>query len=373
MKKVLAIFLSALLICISIAPMSFAVSDPGLTTRVMEGKYDSTDKGVSAVTKTTFTIAVKVPAVKKLVGVNLYFSFDPSVLSVVEANLAGYTDAEDTYIKYFNGIDVTGFKTESNKEYSFGWISDSGVTKNSAKDFAYITFAVLDTTKTETSINLYIDEFRTDDGDDSNDVTSTLLEENKIVNFNFPVDTPPETSVTESTTGGSGSGTTADDINGLLQIIRDMLSGNGATFGDFVDAIANLLGNADIADMIEMIVDGNIDISEFFQNILDGLGLDFGSLEDLLNKIIEFFKNLFGGKDDPATTTTPGTTYAGGVSEEEVSTVTTTTSSANLDTTSGGSISGSEKTGDSGVGIAAAVCVMASAAFVLTRKKKETV
>lgn len=358
MKKVLAIFLSALLICISIAPMSFAVSDPGLTTRVIEGKYDVNDKGVSAVTKTTFTVAVKVPAVKKLSGVNFYFSFDPAVLSVVEANIAGYKDADDNYNKYFSGIDVTGFKTGSNNEYSFGWISDSGVTKNSAKDFAYITFAVLDTTKTETSINLYVDEFRTDDGDDSNDVTSTLLVENKIVNFNFPVDTPPETT-TESTTGGE-SGTTASDINGLLQIIRDMLAGNGATFGDFVDAIANLLGNADIADMIEMIVDGNIDISEFFQNILDGLGLDFGSLEDLLNKIIDFFKNLFGGgKNDPTATTTPGTTYGA--------------EAPNLDTTSGGSVSGSEKTGDAGVGIAAAVCVMASTAFILTRKKKETV
>lgn len=361
MKKVLAIFLSALLICISIAPMSFAVSDPGLTTRVIEGKYDAADKGVSAVTKTTFTVAVKVPAVKKLVGVNLYFSFDPSVLSVVEANIAGYEDADNNYNKNFNGIDVTGFKTGSDKEYSFGWISDSGVTKNSAKDFAYITFAVLDTTKTETSINLYVDEFRTDDGDDTNDVTSTLLVENKIVNFNFPVDTPPET--TTGTTSGDDSGTSSSDINALLQIIRDMLSGNGATFGDFVDAIANLLGNADIADMIEMIVDGNIDISDFFQNILDGLGLDFGSLEDILNKIIDFLKNLFGGGDN---TTTPGTTYAGGSDEM-------TTSSANLDTTSGGSVSGSEKTGDSGVGIAAAVCVMASAAFVLTRKKKDTV
>lgn len=356
MKKVLAIFLSALLICISIAPMSFAVSDPGLTTRVIEGKYDTDDKGVTAVTKTTFTVAVKVPAVKKLAGVNLYFSFDPAVLSVVEANIAGYYDAEDNYNKYFNGIDVAGFKTGSNSEYSFGWVSDGGVNKNKAQDFAYITFAVLDTTKTETSINLYVDEFRTDDGDDGNDVTSTLLVENKIVNFNFPVDTPPET--TTGATTGDESGTTSSDINGLLQIIRDMLAGNGATFGDFVDAIANLLGNADIADMIEMIVDGNIDISDFFQNILDGLGLDFGSLEDLLNKIIDFFKNLFGGQGDNPTNA-PGTTYGA--------------EAPNLDTTSGGSVSGSEKTGDAGVGIAAAVCVMASAAFVLTRKKKETV
>lgn len=363
MKKALAIFLSALLVCISLAPMSFAVSDPGLTTRVFEGKYDSAAKGVSAITKTTFTIAVKVPAVKKLVGVNMYFSFDPAVLSVVDANIAGYYDSEENYNKYFNGMDVTGFKTDSgNSQYSFGWVSDNGVTKNSAKDFAYITFAVLDTTKTNTSVNLYVDEFRTDDNDDTNDVTSTLLVENKVINFSFPEETPPET-----TTGASSSDdtTTPADINGLLQIIRDMLSGNGATFGDFVDAIANILGNADIADMIEMIVDGNIDIGDFFQNILDGLGLDFGSLEDILNKIIDFFKSLFG-KDDK--TTSAATTAA----VDSIDDITETTDS-NLDTTSGGSSSGSEKAGDVGVGIAAAVCVMASAAFVLTRKKKETV
>ena len=353
MKKVLAIFLSALLICISLAPMSAAVVDPGIATRVMEGKYNTNNTGTDVVTGTTFTVAITVPAVKKLTGVNLYVKFDPEVLAVKNADLAGSYDVDDNYNAYFNGVAVNGYKTGTNNEYSFGWISNGGVTKNGARDIFYITFSVIDTTKTETSYSVYVEEFRTDDGNDGNDVTSTLLVENKVVNFLFPEDIVPET--TESATGnGAGDGTSASDINVLLDLIRDMLNGNGVTFADFADAIANMLGNAEITDIIEQLVDGNVDISDLFQNILESLGLDFSMLEDLLNKIIEFLKSLFDGDD-------------------ETKAPTSSTTVPNLETTAEGSSQGSEETGDAGIALAATICVAASAAFVLTRKKKETV
>ncbi len=352
MKKILAIFLSALLICISLAPMSLAAADPGLATRVMEGKYDSSNTGTDVVTKTTFTVAVKVPAVTKLTGVNLYFSFDPAVLSVVGAGAAGTEDEDGNFNAYFNGISVNGYKTGSDSEYSFGWISNNGVTKKAARDIFYITFNVIDTTKTDTAINLYIEEFRTDDGDDENDVTSTLLVENMAVSFLFPEGTPPAT--TEAVEGDGEGDTSASDINVLLDLIRDMLNGNGVTFADLADAIANMLGNAEITDIIEQLVDGNVDISDMFQQILEGLGIDFGALEDILNKIIDFILGLFGGDDE---TKAPATTGA----------------APNLETTAEGSSQGSEETGDAGIALAATVCVAASAAFVLTRKKKETV
>ena len=352
MKKILAIFLSALLICISLAPMSLAVADPGLATRVMEGKYDSSNNGTDVITETTFTVAVKVPAVKKLTGVNLYFAFDPAVLSVVGAGAAGTEDEEGNFNAYFNGISVNGYKTGSDSEYSFGWISNNGVTKKAARDIFYITFNVIDTTKTDTAINLYIEEFRTDDGDDENDVTSTLLVENKAVSFLFPEGTPPAT--TEVVDGEGEGDTSASDINVLLDLIRDMLNGNGVTFGDLADAIANMLGNAEITDIIEQLIDGNVDISDMFKQILEGLGLDFSDLEDILNQIIDFIMGLFGGDDE---TKAPATTGA----------------APNYETTAEGSSQGSEETGDAGIALAATVCVAASAAFVLTRKKKETV
>ena len=352
MKKILAIFLSALLICISLAPMSLAAADPGLATRVMEGKYDSSNNGTDVITETTFTVAVKVPAVKKLTGVNLYFAFDPAVLSVVGAGAAGTEDEEGNFNAYFNGISVNGYKTGSDSEYSFGWISNNGVTKKAARDIFYITFNVIDTTKTDTAINLYIEEFRTDDGDDENDVTSTLLVENKAVSFLFPEGTPPAT--TEVVDGEGEGDTSASDINVLLDLIRDMLNGNGVTFGDLADAIANMLGNAEITDIIEQLIDGNVDISDMFKQILEGLGLDFSDLEDILNQIIDFIMGLFGGDDE---TKAPATTGA----------------APNYETTAEGSSQGSEETGDAGIALAATVCVAASAAFVLTRKKKETV
>ena len=71
MKKALAIFLSALLICIMAAPMGYAVAGPELTARVTEGEYSSTNSEVASVTTTTFTVVVKAPAVKNFVGFNM--------------------------------------------------------------------------------------------------------------------------------------------------------------------------------------------------------------------------------------------------------------------------------------------------------------
>ena len=343
MKKLLAIFLSALLICISIAPMGSAASTPDLSTKIYEGGYNVAAVDSEVITTTTFTVAVNVPAVNNLMGVNLYFSFDPAVLTVADAGLAGTTDANGNLTAFFNGLPVNGYKRGSNSEYSFGWASGVGESKAAASDIFYITFNVINTTVTDTAINLYVDEFITADGDDSNDIKVSRLVANDILCFMFPANTPPAEGTTSA---NGGSSTTADDINNLLQVIRDLLAGNGATFGDFIDAIVNLYGNAELMDIIEQLVDGNIDISDAFQNILDKLGLAFDFLEDLLNKIIEFLKNLFGGGSEETT--------------------------GNPATTSPGSSSGSEETGDAGIALAATVCVAASAAFVLTRKKKET-
>ena len=69
---------------------------------------------------------------------------------------------------------------------------------------------------------------------------------------------------------------------------------------------------------------------------------------------------LFGGDDE---TKAPATTAPSSMEED----------TTNLETTAEGSSQGSEETGDAGIALAATICVAASAAFVLTRKKKETV
>ncbi len=354
MKKILAIFLSALLICITVAPMSIAAVTPDLTTLVTEGDYVESGSQVAAVSTTTFTVVLKAPkGIQKLVGVNLYFEFDPTVLSVAKAGLAGADDGSGNITPNFNGLLVSGLKSGTDNQYAMAWIpSGDGVSKNQSRDLLFITFNVRDTSKASTSLNLYIDEFRTDDKVE-NDITTTTLYENRVINFNFAPDTPPATE--GDTSAGEGDNSEVSGINSLLQVIRDMLSGNGVTFADFADAIANVLGNAEITDIIEQLIDDNIDISELFQEFLSGLGLDFGSFEDLLNKIIEFLKNLFGGDD-------------GG---DDKTTAVATTNAAAASTTAKASSSESEKTGDVGIALAATVCVVSTAAFVLTRKKKE--
>ena len=346
MKKVLAVLL-AVLIFAGIMPTAFAVATPGLATRVIEGSYDAAALEVSSVTADTFTVVVKSPAITKLVGLNMFVDFDTEQLKVVNAGPVGTEDEDGNFNPNFSGEWAHGLK--SNKyQYSFGFISTSGVTKKSAKDLVYITFKIIDSTQPSTTINLYINEFLTEDGDDSNEIITTTLAESQIITLNLPevITTDPNAEETTDTPAD------AESTNALIKIIRDLLSGNGVTFEDYADAILNLVGNAEITDMIEQLVDGAFSISDAFLEILKGLGLDFDSFEDILNAIIDFLVGLFGGD------------------EEDTTKAQATTNAANA-TTSAGSSSGSEGTGDAGVALAATVCVAAAATFVLTRKKKE--
>ncbi len=345
MKKVLAVLL-AVLIFAGIMPTAFAVATPGLATRVIEGSYDAAALEVSSVTTDTFTVVVKSPAITKLVGLNMFVDFDTEQLKVVNAGPVGAEDADGNFIPNFSGEWAHGLK--SNKyQYSFGFISTSGVTKKSAKDLVYITFKIIDSTQPSTTINLYVNEFLTEDGNDSNEIITTTLVESQIITLNLPEQITTDPNAEETTEAPAD----ANSTNALIQVIRDLLSGNGVTFEDYADAILNLIGNAEITDMIEQLVDGAFSISDAFLEILKGLGLDFDSFEDILNAIIDFFMGLFGGDDD--TTKAQATTNA-----------------ANA-TTSAGSSSGSEGTGDAGIALAATVCVAAAATFVLTRKKRE--
>ena len=344
MKKFLAVMLAIMLV-VGIMPTAFAVATPGLATRVIEGSYNKEALGVTSVTSETFTIVIKSPAVTKLVGLNMFVDFDTEQLKVLKAGPVGNTDEDGNFTPNFSGEWAHGLK--SNKyQYSFGFISTSGVTKKSASDLIYVTFKIIDSTRPTTTINLYINEFLTEDGDDENEIITTTLAESQIITLNLP----EEITTNPNEEDTSDKPADAESTNALVQVIRDLLSGNGVTFEDYADAILNLVGNAEITDMIEQLVDGAFSIGDAFSEILKGLGLDFGSFEDILNAIIDFFEGLFGGGDD--------------------TTAVVTTNAANA-TTSAGSVSGSEGTGDAGIALAATVCVAAAATFVLTRKKKE--
>ncbi len=360
MKKLLAVLL-AVIIASSIMPSAFAVTTPGLATRVVEGPYSETALEVTSVTQDTFTVIVKCPAVTKLVGLNMFLDFDTESVKVLKAGPVGKEDADGNFTPNFNGEWAHGLK--ANKyQYSFGFISTSGVTKKAAKDLVYITFQIINSTQPATTVNLYINEFLTEDGNDENEVITTVLVESQVISLNLPeeITTNPNA---ETTTDAPAD---AESTNALIQIIRDLLAGNGVTFEDYADAILNLIGNAEITDMIEQLVDGAFSIEDAFIEILKGLGLDFDSLEDILNSIIDFFKDLFGGDEGGDDDKKPTTTGSGSGSSEDESDAVLTTNAASA-TTSAGSTSGSEGTGDAGVALAATVCVAAAATFVLTR------
>ena len=341
MKKILAVLLAVMLVA-GVMPTALAVATPGLATRVVEGSYDEAASSVTSVTTETFTIVVKAPAITKLVGLSMFLDFDTEQLKVVDAGPVGAEDADGNFVPNFSGEWAHGLK--SNKyQYSFGFISTSGVTKKAARDLVYVTFRIIDSTQPSTTINLYINEFLTEDGNDENEIITTTLAESQVITLNLPepITTNPNAEGTTDTPAD------AESTNALIQILRDLLSGNGVTFEDYADEILNLIGNAEITDMVEQLVDGAFSISDAFLEILKGLGLDFDSFEDILNAIIDFFEGLFGGGDDDDEPTTA------------------------VATTAAGSSSGSEGTGDAGIALAATVCAAAAATFVLTRKKKE--
>ena len=120
MKKVLAIFLSALLICISVAPIASA-ANLGVDVLFTEGKYKeiSLEENDKTISETTFTVALRAPrGVKNLVGFNLYVEYDPSILSVAEAGLAKDSNGKTN----FNGLLVSGQKSGSDNQYAMAWI-----------------------------------------------------------------------------------------------------------------------------------------------------------------------------------------------------------------------------------------------------------
>lgn len=356
MKKVLSIVLSVMIVVIGIAPCAFAAT-PGIAMRATEGAYADDALTVSTVTEKVFTVVFKMPAVTSLVGFNGYVEFDDTVLKVVKGGQAGLVDDETGDITpIFNGTWASGMKTGTTDEYSMGLISSAGITKSAAKDFAYITFRVIDTSKAATTLNLYINELLTEDGNDDNEITATTLAESKIINFDFS-----ELSEDDSTEEDTTEPVEADDINDLIQKIKDVLAGNGATWADVADAVTNILGNADLDDLLEQLIGGDINVFDGFLDKLKNIGLDFGALEDILNKIIDFIKNLFNGEE---------TTKDNG-NKTTTAVITTESASGDPATTSQGSQNGSEETGDAGIALAATVCVAAAAAFALTRKKKE--
>ncbi len=359
MKKVLSIVLSVMIMLIGIVPAAYAVYTPGIAMRVANGEYTPDASGVSTVTDTTFTLVFKFPKVDKLVGVNMHLQFDDSVLEVVEGGQAYKVDNEGGKIPIFNGMFASGIKTGKSNEYSMGIgiAETTGISKSSAKDFAFITFKVLDTSATSTTVNLYVNEFTTNDGNDDNDVSSTVLDESKIIKFDFSELETTEPSSEEETTETAD----AEDVNDLLQMLKDLLKGNGVSFEDYFDAVVNVLGNADITDMIEQLLGGDFSLDGGFLDKLQDLGLDFGMLEDILNTIIDFFKGLFNPDNKDNTKVDDSTAVI----------TTQQASDADPATTSGGSQQGSEPTGDAGIALAATVCVAAAAAFALTRKKKE--
>lgn len=341
MKKILAVVL-AVTLCFGMVPVAFAE-----TTSIPAFTYKVTNNNDG-----TFTMTVVSPAVTKLTGANLYFRFDPKAVEVVksETGPATATTTGGDTVDNFSGVWVNGLKEGTDNKYGFGFVSSDGVTKTGAKDMIEITFKVLDPSAKSTTVQMYLDEFKTDDGT-ANDITSTVLAGSKTVSIDNQAGGETDNTTTTSDGNTTTTGIDLHTFGDLIEKIKELLSSNDKNFDDYINAIKNMIGSGDITDIIGKLVSGDLDIGQGLKDLLKKYNIDYSSFEGILNQVVDFFKGLFGG--DSGTTTT----------------VTATDVTNNGGNNNGGNGSAS-KTGDAGIALAATVCTAAAAAFVLTVRKK---
>ena len=130
-------------------------------------------------------------------------------------------------------------KTAKPDEFSFGMVVSEPLTKNNSRDFAYLTFEVIDSSKTSTTLNFYVNKFTTEDGDNTNDIAATTLIKSSIVRLDLPAESTNPSSTEPGGSDASDEGTTKTPsvsarINAIAVAIRAGMTVEALGQVDFV-------------------------------------------------------------------------------------------------------------------------------------------
>lgn len=166
MKKGLKLTLAVLMVVSVLASLMVTVSAVQVPESYLDAsKYVISDGTVSNASQPIFkdgkvTFKINISSGVTVTGAMVTVKFDKNVLRVVDAGPAVTTDADGNETEVISGLHTHGIAMYDDSAYTFAFISASGFnTGNSGKEFAFITFEVIDKTCPKTTVEFVAGDY----------------------------------------------------------------------------------------------------------------------------------------------------------------------------------------------------------------------
>ena len=167
-----------------------------------EAIFKVTDSGFS---NDEITYTIKLAANQtKVTGAIIRVAFDSNALEVIENNsgAVGSYNADGDFVPKVSGQYVSGPVHNNANEYSIAYMDLNGVDIGSAdKDFVTISFKAISEERRPTNVEFYCVEYKTDDGDDSNDIKKNAGLQQFYTDTFTPLSMPKVTEVNSLNSG----------------------------------------------------------------------------------------------------------------------------------------------------------------------------
>lgn len=166
MKKGLKLTVAVLMVVSVIMSLMVTVSAVAVPESYLDAsKYVISDGTVSNASQPIFKdgkviFKINISSGVTVTGAMVTVKFDKKVLRVVDAGPAVTTDADGNETEVITGMHTHGVAMYDDSAYTFAFISASGFnTGNSGKEFAFITFEVIDKTYPKTTVEFVAGDY----------------------------------------------------------------------------------------------------------------------------------------------------------------------------------------------------------------------
>ncbi len=166
MKKGLKLTLAVLMVVSVLASLMLTVSAVAVPDSYLDAsKYVISDGTVSNASQPIFkdgkvTFKINISSGVTVTGAMVTVKFDKNVLRLVDAGPVTKTDADGNSTEVITGMHTHGFAMYDDSAYTFAFISASGFnTGNSGKEYAFITFEVIDKTYPKTIVEFVAGDY----------------------------------------------------------------------------------------------------------------------------------------------------------------------------------------------------------------------
>lgn len=343
MKKILAC-ITAVALLMSFMPMAYATQTDPMPQVTYEKIGD------------TIKVVVLMPPVTGFLEAGVTVAFDTTVVSIEDLSSFAAGDyynigGTQTFVPNFQdaeGLHTGGIKPSGN-EVTHAFMGVNAINKDAPVAFAEFLFTIIDTAAAKADFTVTLDFFTDDSAVVAQDNGYVINTNSVVINEETSTDPTTDTTApteTETTQPGDSNADLAQQIKDWLESIGlgDIVS--NPTIAALIDQLAQAMGGfgeLDFAEIIDQIASGN------FENL---------PLAGILQGIIDTITSLFGGGGDTTPSTTTTTTSADDSSDDDSDTQ-----------TNENGLNGDNSPGDTGIALAAAVCLAAAAAFVIVKKK----